>query len=137
MVGTNMKTLTLIPMLLCTIVLSQPPQQNKARIFVPGVQGVLELDPGPATWKTTVQNDQHRTQLDAAPRPDRLQITAFVWQVGFPATPEKCKEESWREISKQQVSRQGLQENNSGQLDRVEYTISEYNGAAVRQKNVH
>jgi hypothetical protein len=66
-----------------------------------------------------------------------LQITAFLWQVGFPATPEKCKEESWREISKQQVTRQNLQENIAGQVDRVEYMIPEYNGAAVRQKNVH
>ncbi|HEV3041533.1 MAG TPA: hypothetical protein VHA33_27465 [Candidatus Angelobacter sp.] len=134
-----MKTPTLILSLiaLCVAALSQQAPAGKTRIFVPGVQGVLELDTGSANGKTTVQNAQHRTQLDAAPRPDRLQITAFIWQVGFPAAPEKCKEESWREISKQPVTRQNLQENNAGQMDRVEYMIPEYNGAAVRQKNVH
>src|SRR5947199_4181593 len=135
MVRYIMKTTILTLIFLSTMALSQ--QASKARIFVPGVQGVLELDPGSPNWKTTVQNDQRRTELDAAPRPDRLQITAFIWHVGFPATPEKCKEESWREIAKQQVKRQNLQENNSGQIDRVEYIIPEYNGAAVRQKNVH
>jgi len=135
MVATTMKTTILTLIFLSTMTFSQ--QASKARIFVPGVQGVLELDPGSPNWKTTVQNDQHRTELDAAPRPDRLQITAFIWHVGFPAAPEKCKEESWREIAKQQVTRQNIQENNSGQIDRVEYMIPEYNKAAVRQKNVH
>jgi hypothetical protein len=133
----KISTLILFLTVLCAGAFSQQPPAGKARIFVPGVQGVLELDTGSANWKIRVQIDQHRTQLDAAPRPDRLQITAFIWQVGFPATPEKCKEEAWREISKQQADRQNLQENNAGQMDRVEYLIAEYNGAAVRQKNVH
>lgn len=125
-------------MFLCTFAFSQQPQAGKARISVPGVQGVLELDTGSTNWKTTVQNDRRLTRLDTAPRPDRLQITAFLWQVGFPATPEKCKEESWGEIMKQvQVKRENLRENNAGSTDRVEYMIPEFNGAAVRQKNVH
>jgi len=133
-----MKTSIFSLIFVCAVALAQQPQSGKTRIFVPGVQGVLELDAGATTWKTTVQNDRHLTRLDAAPRPDRLQVTAFLWQVGFPATPQKCKDESWREIVKQaQVKRDNLQENNAGQIDRVEYMVPEYNGAAVRQKNVH
>src|SRR5438477_11013068 len=128
-----MKTSVCSLILLCIVAVAQQPQAGKARISVPSVQGVLELDVGPTTWKTTVQNDRHLTRLDAAPRPDRLQVTAFLWQVGFPATPQKWKDESWREIVKQaQVKRDNLQENNAGQIDRVEYMVPEYNGAAVR-----
>jgi len=132
-----MKTSIPILILLCAVSLAQQSNSGKARISVPGVQGVLELDAGSTSWKTTVQNDRHLTRLDTAPRPDRLQITAYLWQVGFPATPEKCKDESWREIVKQQVQREHLQENSAGQTDRMEYMVPEYNGAAVRQKNVH
>jgi hypothetical protein len=133
-----MKTSIFPLIVLYVVALAQQPPANKARIFVPGVQGVLELDAGPTTWKTTVQNDRHLTRLDTAPRPDRLQITAFLWQVGFPATPQKCKDESWREITKQaQVKRDDLQESRTGETHRVEYMVPEYNGAAVRQKNVH
>jgi hypothetical protein len=133
-----MKTSIFPLIFLYVVALAQQPPANKARIFVPGVQGVLELDAGPTTWKTTVQNDRHLTRLDTAPRPDRLQITAFLWQVGFPATPQKCKDESWREITKQaQVKRDDLQESRTGETHRVEYMVPEYNGAAVRQKNVH
>ena len=118
--------------------LAQQPQEGKARISIPGVKGVLELDAGSTSWKPTAQNDRKLTRLDTAPRPDRLQVTAFLWQVGFPATPAKCKDESWREITKQaQVKRENLQENNTGPAARVEYMIPDYNGAAVRQKNVH
>jgi hypothetical protein len=122
---------------LCAVALAQQPNSGKARISVPGVQGVLELDAGPTSWRASAQNDRKLTRLEIAPRSDRLQVSAFLWQVGFPATPEKCKDESWREILKQQVKRDNLQENNAGQTARVEYTIPEYNGAAVRQKNVH
>jgi|GEM_PF-1499036 hypothetical protein len=132
-----MKTLLSL-IFLCATAFSQQPPAGPARISVPGVTGVLELNVGSATWKTKVQNDRHLTRLDAAPRPDRLQITAFLWQVGFPATPARCKDELWRETMNQvQVKRENLQETTAGQMTRVEYMIPEYNGAAVRQKNVH
>ena len=55
-----------VAFLLSLIAMAQ--QSGKARISVPGVKGVLELDVGPATWKTSIQADRKLTKLDTAPR---------------------------------------------------------------------
>src|SRR5947209_6008730 len=133
-----MKNSTLVFLLSIVALAQQPQQSGKARISVPGVKGVLELDAGPTTWKTTVQADRKLTKLDTAPRPDRLQVTAFLWQVGFPASPERCRDELWRETMNQvKTKRENLQQTSAGGMARVEYMIPEYNGAPVRQKNIH
>ncbi len=118
--------------------LAQDSDSGKTRISIPGVKGVLELNAGPTRVKTSVENDRKLARLDAMPRPDRLQVTAFLWQVGFPATADSCKDELWRSTMNQvQVTRENLQQNSNGQIARVEYMIPEYNGAPVQQKNVH
>jgi len=130
----NMLALTLL--LLST--LAQEPQTNTARISIPDVKGVLELNVGPTTWKTTIQPDRKLVQLDTAPRPDRLQVTAFLWQVGFPASPQRCRDELWRDtMNKVPLKRENLEQATVGETARVSYMVPEYNGAPVQQKNVH
>jgi hypothetical protein len=124
--------------LFCAVVFAQQPQTGKTTLSIPGVKGVLQLDVGPTTWKITPQTDRKLVKLDTAPRPDRLQVTAFLWQVGFPASADRCRDELWRSTMNQvQVKRENLQQTDVGQTARVEYMIPEYNGAPVRQKNVH
>ena len=133
-----MKNLTILPALLAftASVAQQQTSTGVARIAVPDVKGVLELNVGPTTWKTTLQNDGKLIRLDAAPRADRVQVTAFLWQVGFAANPADCKNEAARTMNQTQVKRANVQESTSGQMARVEYMIPEYNGAPVNQKNV-
>src|SRR5690242_3570155 len=92
--GTRMKKIFVMAVLLfSTFCIAQQPQSNTARISIPGVQGVLELNVGPTSWKTKNQNDRKLVELDTAPRPDRVQVTAFLWQVGFPASADRCRDE--------------------------------------------
>ena len=124
--------------MLCSFAFSQQPQSGTARISIPGVQGVLELNVGPTTWKTKVQTDRKLVELDTAPRPDRLQVTAFLWQVGFPASAERCRDELWRDtMNKSPLKRENLEQSSAGSTARVSYMVPEYNGAPVQQKNVH
>lgn len=117
---------------------AQQSDSGKTRISIPGVKGVLEVNAGPTRVKTSVESDRKLARLDAMPRTDRLQVTAFLWQVGFSATADSCKDELWRSTMNQvQEKRENLQQNSTGQIARVEYMIPEYNGAPVQQKNVH
>src|SRR5207249_1394324 len=73
---------------------------SKARIAIPGVKGVLELDVGPTSWDTHVRPDGKETQLQAKQRADDLVITAFLQKVKFPASAEKCRAEWWSMTAK-------------------------------------
>ena len=134
-----MKKIFVIAVLLfSTFCIAQQSQSSTARISIPGVQGVLELNVGPTSWKTKVQTDRKLVELDTAPRPDRVQVTAFLWQVGFPASPDRCRDELWRDtLNKVQIKRENLEQTTVGQTARVTYMVPDYNGAPVRQKNVH
>src|SRR2546423_9845256 len=106
-----------VAFLLSLIAMAQ--QSDRARISVPGVKGVLELDVGPTTWKTTVQADRKLAKLDTAPRADRLQVTAFPWQVGFLPSPQSCRDELWRETMHQvKTKRENLQQTSAGGMAR-------------------
>lgn len=66
-----------------------------ARLEVPGHRGALELDPGPTAWRTTLKDEGRTIYLEAMGRRDQLLVTAFLQQVKFVATPEKCRDERW------------------------------------------
>src|SRR5438270_13290823 len=101
-------------LLLCPVCFSQQPHADPARISIPGVQGVLELNVGPTTWKTKLQTDRKLVELDRAPGPDRLQVTAFLWQVGFPASADSCRDELWRDtMNKSALKRENREQSSA------------------------
>jgi hypothetical protein len=67
-----------------------------ARLSLPGRQGVLELDPGSTPWRTTLKDEGAQIYLNAMSRTDHVLITAFLLEVPFAASPEKCRDDLWR-----------------------------------------
>jgi tetratricopeptide (TPR) repeat protein len=137
-----MKTkVLLIAALLSTGAWGQENGVGKARISIPGVTGVLELDVGPAAWQSTVRPDGREVRLQAMDRRDHLVISAFLQKVAFPASPDKCFSAWWpgsekayrdRNLSLQQVAKSKI-----NGIPRVEYLVPEFQGVSVRQKNLH
>ena len=105
---------------------------------IPGVKGILEFDVGPTTPETRVRPDGKEVQLRAFGRPDKLEITAFLQRVTFPASPEKCRDEWWPGTKQGPFQRDDLQETvvKDG-IARVEFIVPEFKGIKVRQKNLH
>jgi hypothetical protein len=105
---------------------------------IPGVKGVLEFDAGSTTPETRVRPDGKEVQLRAFGRPDKLDITAFLQRVTFPAGPERCRDEWWPGTKKGPFQRDDLQETvvRDG-IARVEFIVPEFQGVKVQQKNIH
>jgi hypothetical protein len=124
---------------LCSIsVFAQVGKSNPVQMAIPGVEGILELDVGPTTSETHVRPDGKEVQLRAFDRPDKLDITAFLQRVTFPASAEKCRDEWWPGTKKGPFQRDNLQETvvKDG-IARVEFIVPEFKGIKVRQKNLH
>ena len=134
-----MESLTLLALVLLTApAFGQQPGVSKARISVPGVAGVLEMDVGPTTWEAHVRSDGKETELQAFYRPDGLRISAFLQQVKFPASPEKCRAEWWPMTEKSaRMKREELRQSVRDGIAIVEFIIPEFRGNPIRQKSVH
>jgi tetratricopeptide (TPR) repeat protein len=136
----RMKSSVVLICVFCSTVAS--PQQasgTAAQMAIPGVKGIMRLDVGTTKFHTRVRPDGKEVQLLAANRPDGLEITAFLQQVAFPASPERCRDEWWPGTKNSvPLQRDGLQESVAQDgIARVEYIIPEFREAKVRQKNVH
>jgi tetratricopeptide (TPR) repeat protein len=125
--------------LFCSLgVLAQVGKSNLVQMAIPGVKGVLEFDVGPTTPETRVRPDGKEVQLRAFGRPDKLDITAFLQQVTFPASAERCRDEWWPDTKKGPFQRDNLQETAAKDgIARVEFIVPEFQGVKVHQKNVH
>lgn len=117
---------------------AQSSSEKTAMIAVPGIKGALKVDVGPTAWDQAVRSDGKEVRLTAMDRADHLLISAFLQQVPFPASAERCRSEWWPLTKKAKVPRADLDESiiKNG-IARVEFIIPEYEGAKVRQKNVH
>jgi tetratricopeptide (TPR) repeat protein len=127
-----MRTLALsFALLLALAAVAQQPSTGtgKARVTVPGVKGVLEIDVGPSPWHLDFVPEDKWTMLQARQRPDHISISALLRQVTFPATAESCKNEFWPKLQETLGNHVGdLQQNMQGGFARVEYTLTGPNG---------
>ena len=112
---------------------------DTAQISIPNVNGALKLNVGTPDFQTRVRPDGKEVQLRALGRLDRLEISAFLQQVTFPANAEKCRDEWWPDTKNAvQLPREQLQlPPVKDEIARVEYIIPEFKGIKVQQKNVH
>jgi hypothetical protein len=133
-----MKTAVVVVLFFSLGVLAQVGKSSLVQMTIPGVKGKLEFDVGPTTPETHVRPDGKEVQLRAFGRPDRLEITAFLQQVTFPASAERCRDEWWPETKKAPVRHDNLHETvvKDG-IARVEFIVPEFQGVKVRQKNLH
>lgn len=76
----------------------EPGQPNKVQVYYPGVDGVLELDPGPTAWNLEFHRETKETWMRAMRRADKLYVSAFIQKVEFTATPEACRFARWRHV---------------------------------------
>jgi tetratricopeptide (TPR) repeat protein len=132
-----MRSLICVLVLSACVVARQNPSQ-RAEMSIPGTRGVLEFDVGTTTFQTRVRPDGKEVQLREFGRTDGLQITAFLQRVSFDASAEKCRDAWWRDTKKAPVPHVDLQETvvKDG-IARVEFTIPEYKGVKVMQKDMH
>jgi hypothetical protein len=111
---------------------------GNARIWIPGVRGVLALDVGPSPWLSKVRPDGVETGLMAMERPDNLLITAFLQKVNFPASAESCRNHWWGQSRKAKIKRSNVLEPEvKDGIARVEYMVHEFKGRPLEQKAVH
>jgi tetratricopeptide (TPR) repeat protein len=105
---------------------------------IPTVKGALQLDVGAASPETHVRPDGKEIQLRALGRPDGLEISAFLQNVEFPASAEKCRNAWWPGTKNAVVlQRDDLEESLVKEgIARVEFIIPEFQGIKVRQKNM-
>lgn len=134
-----MKACAVCCTLLSVSLFAQQPSDHIAKIGIPNVKGTLEINVGPVDFQTRVRPDGKEVQLRAMGRADNLQITAFLQNVTFPASAEKCRDEWWPGTKKAiAIQRDDLQESVvKGGIVRVEYIIPEFKGTKVQQKNIH
>jgi len=135
----TMKPLILLAVFLFPLcVCAQQSGVSKARISIPGVPGVLELDVGPTAWEAHVRPDGKETELRAMGRADNLLISAFLQRVKFDASPEKCRAEWWAMTAKSSpLKRKDLRQSENDRVAVVEYVIPEFRGQQIRQKVIH
>jgi hypothetical protein len=136
----NMKTLAFLMSVICSInVLAQEGSSAVARMAIPGVTGILELQMGPTKFQTRVRPDGKEVQLRALERPDHLEITAFLQKVTFLASAEKCRDEWWpgtkKTMTVQRDDFQGTVVKDG--IARVEYIVPEFRGVKMRWKDMH
>ena len=131
-----MKTAKLLSILLVSLaVQAQQPSGNRARVEVPGVTGVLEIEVGATSWRLDFLPEDKWTMLQARQRPDQVSISALLRQVTFAAGAEACKKEMWPQVQKSLGGRiENLQENFTGGFARAEFNSS---GAEGTSRNLY
>jgi len=119
-----MKTATLLVSLVVSVVVcAQQPSGSRARVEVPGVVGVLEIDVGATPWHLDFLPEDKWTMLQARQRPDHIAISALLRQVEFAASAQSCKNELWPRTQQSLGERiSNLQESFTGGFTREEYT---------------
>src|SRR5215510_11393986 len=122
-----MKAATLfVSLVVSVVVCAQQPFGNRARVEVPGVMGVLEIDVGPTPWHLDFLPEDKWTMLQARQRPDHITINALLRQVAFVASAQSCKNEFWPRLQQSLGGRaSNLQESFTGGFARQEYTFSD------------
>jgi tetratricopeptide (TPR) repeat protein len=122
-----MRTLLLsaFVLLLSVCLFAQQAPVGKARVEVPGVKGVLEIDVGPTPWNLDFLPEDKWTMLQARQRPDHLSISALLRQVTFAATAESCRNELWPKLKESGGDRiVNPQQSMQGGFARVDYTLN-------------
>lgn len=118
-----------------------PPKTGRARVAIPGVHGVLELDPGQTAWLTTLRQEGKEMYLTAMGRRDQLLVTAFLTQVQFAASPEKCRDERWRKerdaLRSHEVDLGHITQITENGMARVEFFIERGPGGKLGMEDVH
>jgi tetratricopeptide (TPR) repeat protein len=136
----KLRSLSICSIFLCSISLvAQQLPDRIAKIGIPNVKGILEINVGPADFQTRVRPDGKEVQLRAMGRTDHLAITAFLQNVTFSASAERCRDEWWPSTKNAvALQRDDLQESivKDG-IARVEYVIPEFKGIKLQQKNIH
>ena len=120
-----MKTATLLVSLVVSVVVcAQQPSGSRARVEVPGVVGVLEIDVGATPWHLDFLPEDKWTMLQARQRLDHIAISALLRQVEFAASAQSCKNELWPRTQQSLGERiSNLQESFTGGFTREEYTV--------------
>jgi len=132
------KTAALSLVFLSLAVFAQTAKSNLIQMAFPDAKGVLEFDAGPTTPEIRLRPDGKEVQLKSMDRPDRLNITAFLQRVPFPASPERCRDAWWPDTKKAPVPHDDLHETEvKDGIARVEFIMPEYQGIKVRQKDIH
>lgn len=112
-------------------IFAQQPASGAARVEVPGVKGVLEIDVGPSPWNLDFLPEDKWTMLQVHQRPDHVSISALLRQVTFPATAESCKNELWPKVKEGLGNRiTDLQEKTQGGFARVDYALNGTEGTS-------
>jgi hypothetical protein len=118
-----------------------PSSTGPARIAIPGVRGALELDPGETAWQTTLKEEGKEMYLSAMGRRDHLLVTAFLTQVPFAASPEKCRDERWRKerdaLRSHDVDLGHITKITENGVARVEFLIDRGPGGKLEMQDVH
>lgn len=131
-------TVLFFALLLSAGAVAQQAPGSKVRVSIPGIKGLLEIDVGAASPNTRVRPDGREVQLQAFGRADGLEITAFLQNVTFHASPEKCLAEWWPGTKNATaVQRDHIEESTRNGIARVEYIIPEFRKVQVHQKNMH
>jgi hypothetical protein len=112
-----------------------------ARIAIPEVRGVLELDPGETAWETTLRGEGKEMYLTAMGRRDHLLVTAFLTQVPFAASPEKCRDERWRKerdaLRSHDVDLGHITKITENGVARVEFLVERGRGGKLEMQDMH
>ncbi len=118
--------------------LGQETGADEARVSIPGVKGVLELNVGKTTWDARVRADGKETQLQAMHRTDNVRITAFLQKVNFPASAENCRGKWWPMTARSApLKREEFRQYDRDGAAVVEYMIPEFRGNTIHQKSLH
>ncbi|HEY6348268.1 MAG TPA: hypothetical protein VI636_02550 [Candidatus Angelobacter sp.] len=131
-----MKTAKLLSILLVSLaVQAQQPSGNRARVEVPGVTGVLEIDVGATSWRLDFLPEDKWTMLQVHQRPDHVSINALLRQVTFAASAESCKNDMWPKVQQSLGGKAGdLHESFTGGFARAEFNSS---GAEGTPRNLY
>lgn len=136
-----MKAVFLFVALLSAAALGQQNPGAQARISIPGVTGVLEMEVGSTDWHASVRPDGREVRLEAMDRPDHLLISAFLQKVAFSASAEKCLSEWWPGSEKAYHDRkleiEHVTRGKGNGMVWVEYLVPDFQGMPVRQQNLH
>ena len=131
-----MKTAHLLSILLLSVVMQaqQQPSSTLARVEVPGVKGILEIDVGASPWHLDFLPEDKWTMLQAHQRPDHVNINALLQQVTFAASAESCKNDMWPRVQQSLGSKiTDLHEGFTGGFAREEFTLNGNEGGPSRQ----
>jgi len=113
---------------------------GKAMIGIPGVEGVLELDPGVTPRQSQLRADG-TAELQAVARADHLLVTAFLQKVAFAATAEGCRAERWPRSEHALRSRKAkldeVRQTSREGMAKVEFMLVQFQGQDLRMRDVH